>query len=128
MIKGLYIDGNVYDVACGAERRARIESSDMSGYMLDGSYYNDPIGTYFDYVVTVAVPVGNETEYADMYEALSDPMPYHTFILPYNNTNATIKGRITKITDSFVKPEGAVNLWRGTSFMIISSEPQKGIT
>lgn len=127
MIKGLYIDGNVYDVACGAERRARIESSDISGTMLNGSYYNDVVGTYYDYIVTVAVPAGNETEYAEMYEALTSPEPYHTFILPYNNTNISINGRVTKVTDTFVRAEGSVKLWRSTSFMIISNEPQKEV-
>ena len=52
MLKGLIIDGITYEVACGVKRNARMVSSDISGTMLDGSYFNDVIGTAFDYDIS----------------------------------------------------------------------------
>jgi len=123
MVKGLNVDGITYDVAVGVKRKTRIVSSDVSGTMLNGDYYFDPLGSYSDYTITIAVPAGNETEYKELYERLTNVQYlYHTFILPYDQTNIQTKGRVELINDELFRVEGAVTLWRAISFDILASE------
>ena len=129
MITGIQIDGITYDMVVSVKRTAKVVSSDLSGVLLDGTYYNDVLYTTFEYLVKIAVPLGRESEYADMYEALTDPVSEHEFILPYNQTNISLRGRISVVDDEFfgqTTHEGqSVNLWRGISFRITSNHADK---
>ena len=119
------IDGARYDMPCSIEREAEIRSSELSGMLLDKNYFNDPIGTYMRYTITIAVPSGQEDEYAGLYELLTAPMAEHTCDMPYNQGRKTIIGRIETVSDKYYHEEDGIHVWRGTKFSIISNEPIK---
>ena len=127
------IDGTSYDIFVSVKRRARISSSEASGYLLNREYHNDVIGTYFEYQVKMVVPVGKESQYALLYDKLTDPVAYHTFVLPYNqpngNTTITIEGRIEVVNDEFVREYTRLGVntqeWRSITFNIVSNKPSK---
>ena len=121
MITSIVVEGIRYNMVCGVSREARIESSEVSGEMMDGHYVNDVEGTRFVYTVTLAIPVGQEDNYAALYEVLSTPQAQHTFVLPYNDSNISIQGRIENIRDTHVKTQGSQELWRATSFRVVSN-------
>lgn len=126
MFKGISVDGTIYNVVCGATRTAKVESSEISGMMLNKDYFNDVIATYLEYNITVAIPRGQESTYATLYEAITDPVSSHTFVLPYNNTTVTVVGRVNSVSDSFVKDlSTGTKLWRKISFQVTSNEPYK---
>lgn len=118
------VDGLDYEFPCDIERRAQIQSSDLSGMLLNKKYFNDPIATYMQYTITMAIPVTMMAEYAKLYEILTDPVAEHTFILPYNEGTTQIVGRVETVSDRYYK-KGGVAVWRGTQFVIISNEPIK---
>lgn len=123
------VDGVRYNMFCNVERVAEIRSSELSGILMDKTYFNDPIGTYLSYTLTIVVPIGQETYYSDLYEVLTNPVAEHEIELPYNQGTITIKGRISKVSDSYYrdsKASGNVRkMWRGTKFTITSNYPQK---
>lgn len=123
------IDGVRYNMLCSIERNAEIRSSDISGFLMDKSFYNDPIGTYLSYTITIAVPVGQEVNYSDLYETLTNPVAEHSVEVPYNQGTITIKGRISTVSDRYYKDESSTGtvrkVWRGTKFVITSNYPQK---
>lgn len=122
----LIADGTAYDdLMISVEREANIRESDNSGYMLDGSYFADKIGTYFTYAVKVAVPVLKESLYTTLYEVITDPVNAHSFTLPYNQSMVNITGRVDGVQDAFYRQEGSVKIWRQISFSIISNYPTK---
>ena len=125
MMPWFSIDGARYDMPCSIEREATIQSSELSGMLLDKGYFNDPIGTYMKYTISIAVPSGQEDDYSDLYELLTAPMAEHRCDLPYNQERKIIIGRIETVSDKYYQEEDGVHVWRGTKFTIISNEPIK---
>lgn len=118
------IDGKTWNYPCQIERVSEVKSSDLSNLLLDKSYFNDVLGTWLKYSLTLAVPFGNESDYYAIYDALTAPVEGHTFVLPYNSTTVQITGRVSSVSDAFViMPNG--NYWKGTRFEILSNEPVK---
>lgn len=121
------VDGVDYsDLVVNTKRTAEVRSSDLSGLLLDRTYFNDAIGTYLTYEVEISVPYGKEALYASLYEALSDPVSGHEFVLPYNQTTVQLTGRVETISDAYHhKNSKGVHFWRDTVFSIIANEPSK---
>ena len=120
-----FIDGIEWSVPCTIQRTAEVESSDLSGMMLDKSYFNDVLGTWLKYSITVAVPKGKEGEYAALYEVLTNPNNYHNFNLPYNNGRVNINGRVQAVSATYVRLPNNRQTWRKITFDIISNTPSK---
>ena len=129
---GITIDDVKYNMVCGIERVATVQASEISGMLLDKTYFNDIIGTFLRYTITIAVPYDEEVHYASLYEILTDPVADHRVILPYNQSTVEIVGRIESVSDAYVKQErrngGLVSLWRKTKFDIIANHPTKEMT
>lgn len=77
-----YIDGMKCDAKCDVTRTSDIRSSDISEEMLDGSYFNDVLGTWLQYDVALTVPLYSSDKYANIYEAINEPVEGHDFVLP----------------------------------------------
>lgn len=122
------IDGVEWNIPCQVIRTAEIKSTDISGMMMNGVWYNDVIGTYMQYEVAIAVPITMRDEYYAVYEILTQPVPYHEFILPYNAEVVTFNGRIESISDEYVYMGEDNNWWKGVRFTVISSTPSKVAT
>lgn len=119
------IDNVEYKMPCSISRKAAVKSSGNSGDLLDGTYYNDVLGTYMEYDITVAVPTGMEDTYSQLYEMLTDPVSEHIVTMPYNQTTITFAARVETVSDKLYREEGTTRIWRNTSFTVTASEPQK---
>lgn len=126
MFSTISMDNVDYTFAASVKRRSVIVSSDNSGMLMDGTYYNDVIGTYLEYDVSLAVPAGQEDAYVSFYEALNEPVEYHDFVLPYNNDMVLIRGRVKEISDTYMQKnaQGKVT-WRKISFTVAESIAHK---
>lgn len=119
------VDGMLWDLPCDIERKAEMQASEISGMLLDKHYFNDVVGTFLTYSITLVVPFGKETQYARLYEILTEPVDGHSFVLPYNRGNITITGRVTNISDVYKRmPDDSVH-WKGIRFDVISNAPNK---
>ena len=126
----LTVDGTDYpDLIANVKRKAELRPSDISGFLMDGSYFNDVIGMYLSYDVEISVPYGKEEIYADLYEVLSDPIDGHSLVLPYNQTEVELVGRVEVISDTYHHHNSrGVHFWRDTVFTIIANHPTKAYT
>lgn len=120
----IVIDGLTWDVPCEIHRTAELQSSEISGLMLDLSYFNDVLGTFMAYDVGIAVPWNMLDDYSAIYELLTDPLDGHTFILPYNQDYITITGRVANVKDTLYKTADG-NYWEGCTFTVIANHPSK---
>ena len=119
------IDGVEWDVPCDITQNPEVKASDISGLMLDGSYFNDVIGTYLSYTVKMAVPFDRVNEFKAIYEIITAPVSGHTMILPYDDGTITINARISGISKIYVRlPNGAI-YWKGIQFTATSNAPYK---
>ena len=121
----LTIDGVEYDVKCEIRRTAEISASDISGLLLDRSYFNDVLGTYMSYELVFSYPLYNQNRYTTIYDVLSAPVDGHTFMLPYNQGVIEITARVEKVYDEYYRTEGGRVYWRETAFDIIANHPSK---
>lgn len=126
MLNKFIIDNSEYTFATSVKRRSVVVSSDNSGMLMDGTYYNDVIGTYLEYDVSLAIPEGQQDAYVTFYETITSPVAYHDFVLPYNNSSVVVRGRIQNISDSYLQKnsQGKVT-WRNIRFTIAESIPHK---
>ena len=83
------IDGITYNVFCDIERQVEIKGSDLSGMLLNKQNYKDVLGSYIQYTISMAIPVTEMANYAELYEKLTDPVATHQITMPYNNTTIT---------------------------------------
>lgn len=119
------IDGVVWEYPCTIEREAEVTASEISGMMLNKTYFNDVLGTWMKYTVAIAVPMNKVAEYSAIYEMLTDPQNYHDFVLPYNDGTISLNARVTNVSDVWVRLTGNKNYWRKTRFDIIANAPTK---
>lgn len=114
------IDGVRFSLPCHVDREANMQASELSGMLLDKTYFNDVLGTFLKYSVQIAIPTGQEAVYSQLYEMLTEPVEGHVFTLPYNQKTVAITGRVESVQDSQFK-----NTWRGIKFSIIANNPTK---
>lgn len=124
----LTLDGIDWAVTPKIKRRAEIKASDISGLLMDKSYFNDVIGVYLSYEISVGIPWWNVRSYTALYNALTEPVDGHSIVVPFNDDWITITGRIEVVEDEYVRRPGGGNYWRDTTFTIISNAPYKTIT
>lgn len=129
MLKTLIMDEVAYTFAFNVERRSVVLSGDNSGMLMNGTYYNDVIATYLEYDITIAVPAEREQEYSDFYEALTTPVAYHDFVLPYNNSDTLVRGRVESVPDVYLQKVQRNGIdfvtWKEIKFTIIESVSRK---
>lgn len=122
------IDGVAWDIPCTVDRTSELTASDISGLMLDKSFFNDVLGTYMKYDLKIAVPFGYESQYNSIYEMLTDPVDGHDFVFPYDGGTIEVTGRVTDVKDSLVRMPNGRHRWRGTTFSVIANHPTKEYT
>ena len=119
------IDGVQWPYPCDITRVAELKPSEISGMMLDRSYFNDVLGTFMQYTVKISIPLNDRDRYSTIYEMLTNPVDGHTFILPYNQGNLTITGRINSVSDVFVRLPNGGKYWKGIQFVVTANHPSK---
>lgn len=122
------VDGLSWPYPCDIERVAEVTPSEISGMLLDRTYFNDVLGTYMKYSVKVVVPLDRRDEYAPIYELLSNPVGDHTFVLPYSNDTITVVGRVANVSDVYVRLPNNRTYWKGMSFEVVANHPSKQLS
>lgn len=119
------IDGVEWQMPCQIVRTSEVKATDISGFMMNGSYFNDVMGTYMSYEIAVAVPLGMRDKYYDLYELLTGPVGNHQFVMPYSGGTIEFTGRIEKVSDEWVYHGEDNNWWKGVRFEVIANTPSK---
>lgn len=124
------IDNVAYDVllASGIERAFTLKQGSQGGMAQTGREIPDIIGT--DYVYTIKVEP-NKNKYADydsFYEAISQPVDYHSVTLPYGQTTLTFDAMILSGQDRLTRKVGSGNRWGGLTLQLVPIAPQRTTT
>jgi hypothetical protein len=121
------IDGYEWPVPCAIERTAEITPSEISGMLLNKEYFNDVLGTWLQYDVTLAIPHTMRDDYDALYESLTAPVDAHAFVMPYNNSTVEITARVESVKDVYVLVKKNEPYWRGVQFTVIANHPTKTV-
>lgn len=122
------VDNTTWPWPCAIERVAVVRPSELSGMLLDRSYFNDVMGTYMQYSVSVAVPVAQRDFYSSLYEMLTEPVEGHRFSLPYSQGFLNVTGRVSDVKDDYTRlPHGGL-YWKGGRFTITANHPSRALS
>lgn len=122
---GFSVDGVEWPVEIKVERLPEVRESDLSGTLVTGTQFRDILGTFLRFRVTITVPYDMRSEYAALYELLTDPVDGHVFVLPYNSTEITVTGAVKNFSDlRYPLPDGG-SYWAGGSFDVEANHPTK---
>lgn len=122
------VDGIQWAIPCDIKRTAEIKASDISGMLMDRSYFYDVLGTYMQYEISLIPSPQDMGAYYALWEQLSQPVDGHTFTLPYNGGTIEITGRVGSVSDVYVRLPGGGVYWKGVSFVVTSNAPTKTMT
>ena len=122
------IDGIQWPYPCKIERVSEIRPSDISGMLLDRSWFNDVLGQFLSYDITVAVPLNRRDAYTALYETLSEPADGHSFVLPYAAGTIELTGRVENVRDVYVRLADGRTYWKGTRFTVTANHPTRALT
>lgn len=95
------LDGISYNVdVMSLAREFSVVENAASGVTQNGEIYRDPIGTYYNYTMTVAQK-GNDFSSLDAFwDAISTPDVSHVCVFPYNQTTMTQRMYVTAGTQN----------------------------
>lgn len=119
------VDGIQWPYPCDIERTVEVKPSEISGMLLDRSYFNDVLGTYLQMTVKIAVPLDYTDEYNEIHNILTNPVDGHVFIFPYGAGSLTVTARVDSVKDSYVRLPGGGRYWKGIQFTATSNAPIK---
>lgn len=119
------IDGVEWGLPCNIERTSVVNDTDISGKLLNGTYFHDVDGTYMRYEITVCPNPHQMGEYYTMYEILTQPVDGHVFVLPYNNDTIEVTGKVEQPRDVYIRMPGGGVYWKGLRFTVTANAPSK---
>ena len=119
------VDSVWYNFPCDISRKARIVSSDVSGMLMNNTEYNDALATYYDYTIKLAIPIDDMNTYTAFFEAVTAPVPSHTFTFPYNQGTKDIVAKVESISDRYFREVNGVQVWRSVQLNIHALRPSK---
>ena len=119
------IDNVEYNVMCSIEREAEIKASDISGMLMDGTIFWDILGTYMTYDVKLTMPLRNKARYAMLIDQLTEPVDGHTFVLPYDDGEIELTGKVDAPADVWEELPSGYTFWKGLKFTITANHPSR---
>ena len=121
------IDGIGYKIGIIKVTRKATINYENHGTTLDGIEHADPLGTYYDYEVTINTLALNVAEYDSLYEVLTAPVEYHFVTLPYGQESISFRARIKLSSDNINANYKNFRSWTGLKITFEAIEPQRQV-
>jgi len=96
------IDSIEYDVPVISMRRSADVLDKYAERTIDGTLHREIIGVYFNYYLEFASS-SNTEEYIALWDKLTEPVEFHTIVLPDEDGEHTFEGYISSVKDEFAK-------------------------
>lgn len=119
------VDGLQWNIPCDITRSARIQDSEISGQLMNGHYFHDVEGTFYDYTVKLTPNPHQMGQYYSLYEILTQPVEGHTFVFPYNGETVEVTAKVENPEDIWVRMPGGGVYWKGMQFKATANGPTK---
>lgn len=121
------IDGINYDVPIKIVRR-KVDVLDKYAERVEsGVLHREVLGVYFNYDLECGMSSHNVADYAALFLKLSEPVEFHTIIMPGAPSGyAEFSCYFANVTDEVKRyNEGGVNYFRNLSFSVIARSPSR---
>lgn len=119
------LDGVEYNVhVVKLTRKFSVMDTDKSGRTIDGEMYRDPIGTFFNYSMTVSPRGGDAAALEAFWEAICQPKVSHVCVFPYGQTTMTQRMYITSGEQDLLLMKQDLNQWGDLTINFIAMGPK----
>jgi len=121
----IVIDGTTFDIpVIGIKRKAEFLDK-FAERTEDGILHRELIGVYFNYSLEFG-RTNNTTEYAALFEKLTEPVEFHTVTVPdVDATPLTFTAYFAGVGDEIRKDTTAKTFWKNLSVNFIAKEPTR---
>lgn len=119
------IDGVGYNVhVTKLTRKFSVMDTEKSGRTLNGEMYRDPIGTFYNYTMTIAPAAGDTAAMDAFWEAISQPVPSHVCVFPYGQNTLTQRMYVTSGEQDLTVIAGGMSHWGEITINFIAMGPK----
>lgn len=119
------LDGVAYNVhVTKLIRKFSVLDSDKSGRTMDGRMYRDPIGTFYNYEMTICQRDSDVQAMDRFWEVISQPAKSHVCTFPYNQQTLTQNMYVTSGTQELFLMTGKANRWGELTVSFVAMEPR----
>lgn len=125
MITQFLLDGVAYNVQVMALSRSfEVKDAISASVTQGGSIYRNPIGTYYNYSMTVREKDGDRGAFDAFWDAISKPVDSHVCAFPYNQTTLTQRMYVTSGNQEIRRlyKDGAE--WKDITVQFIAQAPK----
>lgn len=121
------IDNQTFDVGVvSLKRKADFLDSEATQRLEDGDMYRDLIGVYFNYDLKFEPGTPkNHGEYIRLWEKLTEPVEYHTVMVPYNDTVFSFVAYFAGVADELMLKQAGVNYWKNLTVNFKAKSPAR---
>ncbi len=125
MIDVFTMDGISYNVrVTKLTRKFSVLDSDKSGRTQNGEMYRDPIGTFYNYSMTVQPKNGDVAAMDAFWEAISQPVTSHVCTFPYGQKTLTQRMYITSGEQDVLRLAEHITHWGEVTMNFIAMSPK----
>lgn len=117
------IDGTDYDIPVLSIRRTADVLDKYAERTESGDLKREIIGVYFNYQLQFGRTT-NTTEYAALWEKLTEPVEFHTVTVPDESGDYTFTAYFARISDELIKSKAA-NFWKDLTVNFIAKSPAR---
>ena len=117
------IDGTVYNVPVISIKRTADFLDKFAERTVDGKLHRELIGVYFNY--SIKFGQATMTDYSLLWAKLTEPVEFHTIIIPDEDGDLTFSAYFSGISDEMVKVAGATRYWKNLVVNFIAREPAR---
>ena len=119
------MDGVRYDVHVTELRRSfSIPDTEQAGRTQDGRMYREPIGTFYNYTMTVSRNGANDEAMDALWEAISQPVDSHICSFPYGQKMLTQRMYVTSGQQNIQLINCSGNHWGDITVDFVAMEPK----
>jgi hypothetical protein len=120
------IDGETYDIGVVSVRREAPVLDKYANRTENGDLNREIIGVYYNYTMTFPRLHLNPTEYARLYDKVTEPVEFHTVVVPGTVGSFTYQAYISGVTDELLKMDhDGTNHWGNLQIKFIAKTPSR---
>lgn len=116
---------NVCVVYGSLKRKFKIYEGSNSGTAITGRAIRDIKGTIYSYDMEIEPNPEDPTAYDSFYQAITQPVDFHTVEFPYGQETLIFEAMITEGNDEYYGSNGNYNEWGKLQLNFDAMEPQR---
>lgn len=120
----IIIDGETYNIPILSIKRKADFLDKYAERTADGVLHRELIGVYFNYQLKLGSTT-DTTEYARLWEKLTEPEEFHTVIVPDEDGDYTFTAYFSNVGDELRRMKNAKNYWNSLTVNFIAKEPAR---